>query len=88
MYRFETLRYGERLPALPIPRKTQKGAVAFACRHAAKTGLDGDVLRIFKKGGRKPVAVLTHRVHNYWTYAVTGGKRERLVFGKSTGETL
>ena len=88
MFRLETTRYGTRLPALPIPRKTEKGAVAFACRHAAKRGLDGDLLRVFKKGGRKPVAEITHRIHNYWTYKVGGGKREKLVFGKPTGEYL
>lgn len=88
MFRLETIRYGTRLPPVVIDRKTEKGAVNFACRHASRTGLDGDLLRIFKKGGRKPVTEITYRIHNYWTYAVTGGKRERLVFGKSTGETL
>ncbi len=88
MYRLEITRYGARLPTIIIPRKTERGAAAWATRHTAKTALDGDCLRIFKRGARKPVLTFTHRIHNYWTYAVTGGKRERLVFGKSTGETL
>ena len=88
MFRLEITRYGARLPTIIIPRKTEKGAAAWATRHTTSTALHGDCLRIFKKGSRSAVLTFTHRVEKWWTYPVTGGKRERLVFGKSTGETL